>query len=71
MSHKGQPNCGCVVRYLTDYQKGEIGRRLEPIEKQRAKQRQKELAGTRPNKKSDLKENLPEGNKGQSRDKIA
>ena len=44
---------------------------FDNIDNKRAKQRQKELAGTRPNKKSDLKENLPEGNKGQSRDKIA
>ena len=44
---------------------------FDNIDNKRAKQRQKELAGTRPNKKSDLKENLPEGNKGQSRDKIS
>ena len=44
---------------------------FDNIDNKRAKQRQKELAGTRPNKKSDLKENLPEGKKGQSRYKIA
>ena len=56
-------------RHLTDFQKMECGERLRYIESVKAKERQKELAGTRPNKEPDLKENLPEGNKGQTRDK--
>jgi len=58
-------------RHLTDFQKMECGERLRHIESVKAKERQKELAGTRPNKEPDLKENLPEGNKGQTRDKVA
>lgn len=58
-------------RQLKDWQIPPISKHLEEIEKKKAKERQKLLAGTRPNKESDLKENLPEGDKGQSRDKVA
>jgi len=58
-------------RQLNNAQKINLGFTLEGLEKEKAKQRQKELAGTRPNKEPDLKEIFPEGNKGQSRDKVA
>lgn len=55
-------------RHLSDYQKVNAGLRLEGIEKQKAKERQKtSTGGINPQ----LKENIPEADKGQTRDKVA
>jgi len=56
-------------RQLTDYQKFETGKHLEPIERLKAKQRQKESG----EKYGKGVENLPQpiGDKGKSRDKVA
>jgi len=56
-------------RHLTDYQKGEVGKRLEPIEKEKAKQRQ--ISTLKKGDKSPEVEMLPQRDKGKSRDKIA
>lgn len=56
-------------RQLSDYQKVKAGERLEVIEKEKAKQRQ--IDGLKKGDKTPVKVNLPEREKGQSRDKVA
>ena len=50
-------------RNLTIFQRGELGLILEPLERELAEQRQ----GAR----TDIKENFPESQRGQTRDKVA
>jgi len=57
-----------VRRHLTDYQRYEAGKRLEPIEQRRAKEREIIRKGNQPGASV---VNLPHLNKGKSRDKVA
>ena len=57
-------------RHLSDYQKVECGERLYKIERKKSEERQKNLAGTRPNSKPDLSATLHEGAKGRTDSKM-
>ena len=56
-------------RHLTTSQRAMIAAKVLDLYADEAKDRQKELAGTRPNAGTDLVEKLPQGDKGKSRDK--
>ncbi|MGH2416565.1 MAG: ParB/RepB/Spo0J family partition protein, partial [Microcystaceae cyanobacterium] len=58
-------------RLKTTEQKVREAQTWEEVEREKARQRQIKLAGTRPNTQPDLVANLPQGEKGKTRDRVA
>ncbi|NBD34376.1 MAG: hypothetical protein GVY30_00070 [Chloroflexi bacterium] len=58
-------------RHLTSSQRATVALAIEKVLAEEAKERQNKLAGTRPNLNPDLVEEIPQGQKGKSRDQAA
>lgn len=58
-------------KYFTPLEMVDMGRRLEALEKPKAKQRQQQHGKTAPGRSKDTSGNLPELSDGQTRDKVA